>query len=186
MTFPHCVRWERFSSSGSQTGRATNHIPTSWRSVSWQGSWPLSISRPLGFFLCQIWTIIRPPGLLEPHLLISTQIWPFFLPHNSAFNNCTFPDRAVSVKVNLRPFLWQLFLAKAALLLSSDQIAFCPLTTQLQLLRLQSPNRNVSFLLHKNRQHATESWRKIIDISKQNVFTRSLIPACNGNAFNGW
>ena len=75
MIFPHCVRWERFSSSGSQTGRATNHIPTSWRSVSWQGSWPLSISRPLGFFLCQIWTIIRPPGLLEPHLLISTQIF---------------------------------------------------------------------------------------------------------------
>ena len=109
-----------------------------------------------------------------------------FLPHNSAFNSCTFPDRAVSVKVNLRPFLWQLFLAKAALLLSSDQIAFCPLTTQLQLLRLQSPNRNVSFLLHKNRQHATESRRKIIDISKQNVFTRSLIPGCNGNAFNGW
>ena len=41
------------------------------------------------------------------------------------------PDRAVSVKVNLRPFLWQLFSGQGYSLLFSDQIAFCwaPLTT---------------------------------------------------------
>ena len=185
MIFPHCVRWERFSSSGSQTGRATNHIPTSWRSVSWQGSWPLSISRPLGFFLCQIWTIIRPPGLLEPHLLISTQI--FSLTTQPSTIVLFLIEQSLSKSICghfCGNFFWQ------RLLSSSPQIRLLfvqkPLTTQLQLLRLQSPNRNVSFLLHKNRQHATESWRKIIDISKQNVFTRSLIPACNGNAFNGW
>ena len=39
-----------------------------------------TINKPTtGFFLCQIWTIIRPPGLLQPQLLILTQVSPFSL-----------------------------------------------------------------------------------------------------------
>ena len=87
-----------------------------------------TINKPTtGFFLCQIWTIIRPPGLLQPQLLILTQVSPFSL-SQLYFSRYI----AVSVKVNLRPFLWQLFLAKAVP--CSDQIAFCSphltLTTQ--------------------------------------------------------
>ena len=114
-----------------------------------------TINKPTtGFFLCQIWTIIRPPGLLQPQLLILTQVSPFSL-SQLYFSRYI----AVSVKVNLRPFLWQLFLANAApaaqiRLLFVHQLLWQPE----QLLWLQSPNRNVSFQLHKkNRQHATRS-----------------------------
>ena len=178
--FPPFVGWETFSSSGSQTGRATNHIPTSWRSVSWQGSWPLSISPPLGFFLCQIWTIIRPPGLLQPQLLILTQISPFSL-SQLYFSRYI----AVSVKVNLRPFLWQLFLANAAPS-CSDQIAFCspaPLTTRAVAL---TPIAKSECLIPAS-QEEPPTCNEIFDPSSicLHVPQSALDPGCNGNAFNG-
>ena len=44
-------------------------------------------------------------------------------------------DTAVSVKVNLRPFLWQLFLGKATLFSAQIRLPFCsaPLTTPVAL-----------------------------------------------------
>lgn len=140
-----------------------------------------TINKPTtGFFLCQIWTIIRPPGLLQPQLLILTQVSPFSL-SQLYFSRYI----AVSVKVNLRPFLWQLFLANAAPS-CSDQIAFCspaPLTTRAVAL---TPIAKSECLIPAS-QEEPPTCNEIFDPSSicLHVPQSALDPGCNGNAFNG-
>ena len=151
------------------------------------GSWPLSINKPTAPLLSlpnmDNYTATRASG---PPAFSSTLT--FFAPFYST------SETAVSVKVNLRPYLRELFLARDPLYISlspSIRLLFAqPLTTMGCFKRNQQIGMSQSSCSRIQQHATTESWLKIIIDVSQPEFVYKFLPwswcSSNGNAFNGW
>ena len=140
------------------------------------GSWPLSINKPTAPLLSlpnmDNYTATRASG---PPAFSSTLT--FFAPFYST------PETAVSVKVNLRPYLRELFLATDPLYisLSLNQIAFCSASNNHGLPKCpastisKSECPNPAAQGSNNMQQQNLDWRSLLMCLSRNLFTSSYL-----------